>query len=344
MRHVGVVADCRAMAVAALRVLVAVVAVAAALAWSGSSRSARAAEPESCKVGMFVLALYDFDYVANTFDADLWVWSNCPVGQADPLDKIEYLKADAITPRIQTSDVVDGTVWASRRLTGSFRHVWDLRSFPFDRPTLTIALEPGELEADEFRFTPDTVGSGLDQEIAIPGWRIAGHRFWESLTTYPTTFGDPRFPTGAPSVYSRLTLAVDLTRSELGTFFQITAVVYAAFILAMLTFALHLDRSLALGIQLGLLSSALFATAVNLGTARNALGHQNGLTLVDLIHIAVLLYIVVTAAIAIGSRAALERGSDLKRVARINHAAGVMAVVSFVLLNLALILRAARIG
>ena len=141
MRHVGVVADCRAMAVAALRVLVAVVAVAAALAWSGSSRSARAAEPATCTVGAFILAVYGFDYAANSFDADFWVWSDCRAGQADPLDTLEYVNADTVTTRIQTQDAVGGAVWSGRKVTGTFRHVWDLRSFPFDKPTLTIELE-----------------------------------------------------------------------------------------------------------------------------------------------------------------------------------------------------------
>ena len=344
MRRGGSVPDHRRLATAALRGLAAVVALVVALAVAGPVRPARAAEPATCAVGAFILAVYGFDYAANSFDADFWVWSDCRAGQADPLDTLEYVNADTVTTRIQTQDAVGGEVWSGRKVTGTFRHVWDLRSFPFDTPTLRIELESGESDVTEFRFTPDSAATGYDPGMTIPGWRVTGFRFGEGTATYPTTFGDPRLAPGSPSAFSRLTLAMDLARTELSTFFQLTAVVYAAFILCMLTYALHLDRSIALGIQLGLLGGALFATAINLGTARNALGHQNGLTLVDLIHIAVLLYIIGAAAIAIGSRVALERGRDLRQVARVNHAAGVLAVVSFVLLNLALILRAARVG
>jgi hypothetical protein len=107
---------------------------------------------------------------------------------------------------------------------------------------------------------------------------------------------------------------------------------------------MHLESSRSLGAQLGLLAGALFAAAVNLVTASAALSNVNGLTLVDAIHIVVLLYILVAFAVTVGGRLLVERGWPEARIAHLNYRAGAIAVASFLAINAALILLAARVG
>jgi hypothetical protein len=66
--------------------------------------------------------------------------------------------------------------------------------------------------------------------------------------------------------------------------------------------------------------------------------------LVDAIHIVVLLYILVAFAVTVGGRLLVERGWPEARIAHLNYRAGAIAVASFLAINAALILLAARVG
>ena len=165
-----------------------------------------------------------------------------------------------------------------------------------------------------------------------------------SMATYDTTFGDPDLPAGGSSEYSRLTLAVDLVRADLSGFFKLTAVVYAAFVFSLITYVMHLETTTAISPQMGLLAGALFAAAVNLVTASSALGSASGLTLVDKIHVLVLIYILVAAVVAIGSRVLVERGWAETALAHLNYRLGLLAAVSFIAVNALLFALAARSG
>jgi hypothetical protein len=325
--------------------MAALVALVVAFASSGGgARAQTASTPTRCRVGTYVIALYDFDYAANTFNADVWLWSVCPTADIKPLDTIEFINANETTTRLQTFEPVGNVFWATRKISGTFREDWDLRNFPFDQHTLSIVLENGDQNASQFRFEPDTAQSTYDRDMPLPGWRIVEFRLTERPAVYQTTFGDPALPPNAGSQYSRLNVEVDIARSQLSTFFQLTSVVYAAFLLSLIVYFFHVEAGSALGIQMGLLAGALFATAINLASASATLGHQNGLTLIDLIHIVVLLYILAAAVVALGSRFLLERGWTQAAIARLNHAAFGVAALSFLALNAGLILRAARAG
>jgi hypothetical protein len=332
MRHVPAFVPLLAMAV----VLAALGGPAAppAVAQSGAA-------PATCRVGAYLTTLHAFDPEADTFDADVWLWSVCPTAGRRPLETMEFVNAERVEVLL---DVRDSPVWASRKVQGTFRHDWDERNFPFDRHMLRIELEEGAEDVRRFVYEPDTANSRVDPTIQLPGWTLTDFALLGSTRTYDTTFGDPDLPAGGSSEYSRLTVATGLMRSDLSGFFKLTAVVYAAFILSLISYVMHLETTTAISPQMGLLAGALFAAAVNLVTASGALGSASGLTLVDKIHVLVLVYILGAAVVAVLSRVLVERGWTAVAVARLNRRAGVLAAGSFVAVNALLIGAAARGG
>jgi hypothetical protein len=299
------------------------------------------AAPATCRVGAYLTALHAFDPEADTFDADMWLWSVCPAPERRPLETMEFANAYQVQVLL---DVRESPVWSNRKVQGTFRHDWDERNFPFDRHTLRIELEEGAEDVRRFVYEPDTANSGVDPTIHLPGWTMTDFTLLGSTRLYDTTFGDPDLPEGGSSEYSRLTVAIGLTRADLSGFFKLTAVVYAAFVLSLISYVMHLETTTAISPQMGLLAGALFAAAVNLVTASGALGSASGLTLVDKIHVLVLVYILGAAVVAVLSRVLVERGRTAAAVARLNRRAGVLAAGSFVAVNALLIAAAARGG
>jgi hypothetical protein len=250
---------------------------------------------------------------------------------------MEFVNAEAVEARLASDVRRDGAVWSQRKVRGTFRHDWDERAYPFDHHALTIVLEEGVEDAAHFRYEPDSADTSLDPSLQLPGWTVTGFALAPGLVHYPTTFGDPALPAGAGSDYSRLTLIIGLARADRAGFFKLTAVVYAAFALSLVTYVMHLESTRSISPQLGLLAAALFAAAVNLVTAGAALGNTQGLTLVDAVHIVVLGYIVAAGVVTVGLRLLVERGWPEARIARLSHRAGAVAVASFLVINVALI-------
>jgi len=300
------------------------------------------AAPATCRVGLYLRDLHSFDPTADTFGADFWLWSLCPTADLQPLQTMEFINSDNVAVLL---DVGDYPLWTQRNVDGTFRYDWDERNFPFDRHTLTIDLEEGVEDVHGFFYEPDTANSGVDPELQLPGgWRMTGTRLVGSIKTYDTTFGDPDLPVGGSSQYSRLTLSIDLERTDLGGFLKLTAVVYAAFIFALITYVMHLETATGIGARVSLLAIALFSTAVNLVNASNFLGTASGLTLVDKIHVMVLVYILVAAIVTVVSRLLLDRGVEAAAIAALNLRVGAIVVISFVALNALLIVLAVRGG
>jgi len=298
------------------------------------------AAPATCRVGLYLRALHSFDPTADTFGADLWLWSVCPTADHQPLRTMEFVNSDDVAVLL---DVGDDPLWTQRNVDGTFRYDWDERNFPFDRHTLTIDLEEGVEDVHRFVYEPDTANSGIDPNLQLPGgWRMTGSTLVGSTKTYDTTFGDPDLPAGGSSEYSRLTLSIDLERTDLGGFLKLTAVVYAAFFFSLISYVMHLETTTGIGPRVSLLAIALFATAVNLGNASNALGTASGLTLVDKIHVMVLVYLVVAAIVTVASRVLLDQGLEAADIAGLNYHVGAIVAISFVALNVLLIVLAVR--
>lgn len=298
--------------------------------------------PTTCKVGIYLRSLHSFDPNADTFGGDLWLWSVCPSQDDEPLHTMEFVNADDTAILL---DVPGNPFWANRNVDGTFRYDWDERDFPFDRHTLTIQLEEGIDDVRKFIYEPDLENSGIDPTLELPGgWQITGWNLTGGSNAYDTTFGDPELPPGGASEYSRLTLSIDLVRNDLSGFFKLTAVVYAAFIFSLVTYLMQMDTSGGIGPRVSLLAIALFSAAVNLINASNALGTSSGLTMVDWIHITVLIYILIAAAVTVISRLLLDRGWTVEDVTRLNYRLGAVAAISFVVINISLVRQALALG
>jgi hypothetical protein len=319
-----------------------ILAVLGALAMAPPTLAQANAAPTTCRVGIYLRSLHTFDPSADTFGADLWLWSVCPSADQQPLQTMEFVTADDATVLL---DVPGQPFWANRNVDGTFRYIWDERNFPFDRHTLTIELEEGVEDVRKFIYDPDIANSGVDPELELPGgWKMTDVRLAGSTKTYDTTFGDPDLPEGGGSEYSRLTLSIDLVRTDLSGFFKLTAVVYAAFFFSLITYVMHIETTTGIGARVSLLAIALFSAAVNLVNASDDLGTASGLTLVDKIHVLVLGYILVAAIVTVISRMLVDRGWAPEAVAGLNYRVGAMVFASFVAINALLIGAAIRGG
>jgi len=266
--------------------------------------------PERCKIGVYIIGLHDMDVQKKSFDSDFWLWSLCDREQRTPLKSVEFVNANRTAASLDNVVAHDGVFWSAHKIEGTFRYDWDVRNFPFDRHVLKIAMEEGIQDTRNFQYEPDQVNSGYDRRIEVAGWQINGFRLVPLEWQYNTTFGDPSLPPGAAVTYSRLQAEVMISRSSYTSFLKMASVVYVAAILALLSFLFHLNSPSSFGDRITFLAGSLFTTVINMRVSSAELGSNEGLTLIDMIHITCLLLVLAATVLTIMADRRRETGSE----------------------------------
>ena len=244
-----------------------------------------------CKIGAYVVGLHGIDTARGSFGADLWLWTNCPAASDHPngLRFLEVLNAEAKMDDIEDHRTLDqrgDLCWGSLKLSGNFRHAFDLRNFPFDRQVLTIDLEESEDDIRSFRLLIDRVGSGLKPELALDGWQIDGAHAFDIVpkpSTYVTNFGDPSL-TAEQSIYSGAQIKIAIKRADWQSFIRLTIPVYIAAILALLTFLMQPDGDSFINPRLTILAGLILAVVFNMRESEQDIGMSGGFSLLDQVH------------------------------------------------------------
>ena len=301
---------------------------------------AQAGGPEQVRMGAYLTGLGDFDPAKKSFSAAFWAWSVGPADRVKSLDQLEFPNAIKVESPNAVQETTAQGIWSQRKIVGNFRHGWDLRRFPFDRQLLRIEMEEAERDTASLVYVPDTANSSFDPEVNLSGWRILSTQLVSGTQPYNTSFGDPRLPPGSPSAYARAELRVLLERTDRSGFWKLTVGAFAAALMALASYGLRVDQAPALSPRFGLLAGSAFAAVISLRSAATELGASGYTTLIDSVHAAVLLYILVATAAGVVAWRGFLRHGDVARVQRLEKRAAGFSTLLFAALILALVLGA----
>lgn len=307
--------------------------------------AAQPAAPERHKVGIFVTGLHGLDVTRGTFGVTFWLWAVGP-DSARVLHSADYVNAEVTAVRLEsTVPAGPGQSWSQQRITGTFREHWDVRRYPFDRHDLEILIEEGLDQTHRFLYEVDVLNSGFDLRIAkLEGWRLRRMQVLPWGTAYPTNFGDPH--SAEPlSRYTAMRAVLHVERTDWTGFAKLTAVLYAAFLLCALGCLVPVNN-VSFSPRITFMVASFFAIVLNMRAASAALGSEHGLTLIDGLHVAGLVYGVAIAAATVAVRRRQERldagqGGDAAALARFDHRLCGGAALGFVAVNAALLIAAA---
>jgi hypothetical protein len=304
-----------------------------------SGQPTAGAGPTVCRIGVNIEDLYDFDLAGETFGVVLWLWSLCPSSDLTPLESIVFRTA---MPGLQLGDVRSrpldrGRLYQYRRVQGTFRQDWDMRHYPFDRHRLVIPFDESDLSAAVVIFEADAESSFLSPEIRaeLPDWKISDLELRASVSEEASTYG---LPDAEPVGYAHLEAIVHLERTQLLAFFKLTAGVFAAALIAVLTFFFDPRHRGSFNSKLALLVGVLFAVLLNMLNSDATIGDASRLTLVTEIHLVALALIVAIALLALRDR---RRADDDLPVRYPDWPLLAATAGSYVVINLGLIAHAA---
>ncbi|MFE1285741.1 hypothetical protein [Streptomyces sp. NPDC058751] len=254
--------------------------------------AAPAAAP-TCQVGAYVTDLYGLDVSPRTINADFWLWSVCPGAGLDATRRLEFINATQVDQSDRSVEKVGDRYWSQVKVSGTFRQQFDLSEYPFDKQDVRIQVEDSQLNASQFAYVADRANSGYDHAISLDGFVIRDFSVRVVTHTYQTSFGDPRIKHGQQSRYSQFVIELHLDRVDLAGFIRQAWPAYVAFFISLMSYFIWAPEFLTvLAARLGILGASLFSVVVSMRST-SLTGTQFGVTLVDQIHLATLLYTLV---------------------------------------------------
>ncbi|MFJ9818670.1 hypothetical protein ACIRU3_26130 [Streptomyces sp. NPDC101151] len=247
----------------------------------------------TCRIGAYITDIYGLDVSPRTINADFWLWSVCPSADLDATRRLEFINATQVSQSDRSVERVGSQYWSQVKVSGTFRQKFDLSEYPFDRQDVQIQVEDSELNASQFTYVADTANSGYDHGISLGGFKIRDFGVQVVTHTYQTSFGDPRITHGQNSQYSQFVIDFKLDRDDVAGFIREAWPAYVAFLISFISYWIWSKELLSvMGARYGVLGASLFSVVVSMRSSALS-GILFGVTLIDQIHLATLLYTLV---------------------------------------------------
>lgn len=282
--------------------------------------AAAMAQPHTCVMGVYLQDMRDYKFADRSLFASLRLWSVCPDASDSPLrdlnvihsNQVEIGEIDTQRVRNESGFFPDSpfVFWSIRTVEGSFFHHWSAVNFPFDRHTIQFEFESVSSDVSRFVITPDYIHSGFNSSINDGDWIASGFSINEVEQSYGTNFGKPERNSNRRGSYSRIRVSITLQRARLTSFIKLCTGVYAAVIIAGLTFLMDVREPDIVSGRTGLLVGCLFAAIVNMQQAESTLGLSEDITLTDKLHILSILYILAASLLALLAYLRCEAGRE----------------------------------
>ena len=238
------------------------------------------AQPDTVKVGAFIISVHDINFRDKEYTARFWLWFLYDNANFDFSTQLDIPNAKSIdTPEV-TLDSLDGKAWTIMKMKCAMKENWKVHNFPFDKQHLKIQIENTLFDNQSLIFSPDIKGSTIDDQEAIDGWEIKNFKVSVGTNDYKTGFGDAR-PERSLQNFSAFMVEMDLERQAFGLFMKIFIGMYIAFLIAIISFVPHPSE---FEPRFGLPVGGLFAAVGNKYIIDSLLPESSTFSLVDTLH------------------------------------------------------------
>ncbi|MBY0433580.1 MAG: hypothetical protein K2U26_05685 [Cyclobacteriaceae bacterium] len=286
------------------------------------------AQPDTVKVGAFVISVHDINFHDKEYTVRFWMWFLYKNEGFDFTKQLDIPNAKSIDPPEAIIDTVEGKTWVMLKMKCVMKENWLVHDFPFDHQHLKIQIENSILDNTVLIFDPDFAGSKIDDEEALDGWTIKNFKVSAQENYYATGFGDPRIGHDHQT-FSQFVIELDIERSAWGLFMKIFLGMYIAFLIATISFTPHPSE---LEPRFGLPVGGLFAAVGNKYIIDSLLPESSTFTLVDTLH--ALTFIAIFGTLLVSALALRQIDNGNKEQAEITNRQGARLVISlYVILN-----------
>ncbi|MGQ0740607.1 MAG: hypothetical protein ACT4OJ_16280 [Bacteroidota bacterium] len=193
------------------------------------------AQKDTCKIGIYLNSVYDFNIEEKSFMADFWLWMNYRNDSVQFNEGLELPNSKTVEFSHYSVEKKGEVNWASQKCKAQMMHQWDLSRFPFDYQKFRIELEDPNYDTSQLVYAADTVNSKVDCSFNAKEWDIVSFNVTAGERTYGTTYGNPGL--SGSSSYPRMTAALLIKRNNSWIMLvKMLTGAYVAFLISCLVF------------------------------------------------------------------------------------------------------------
>ncbi len=297
------------------------------------------AQKDTCKLGLYLTTVYDFNIEDKSFMADFWLWMNYKNDSLKFDDALELPNSKNAEFSHYSLEKKEDMNWASQKCKAQVMHQWDVSKFPFDEQKLTIELEDAQYDASQLVYIADTANSKVDCSFNSTEWSIVSFNVKADQRTYKTTYGNPEL--SGSSTYPRVVAELVISRNNSWMMLaKMLTGAYVAFLISCLVFFVSSENQ---DSRFGLCVGGLFAAIGNKYIVESAIPGSTSNTLMDDVHNLTFAFILLIVGIIIISLYLFESGDEIKKrkSLKLDRWAFFSIISIFISINALLIWRAA---
>jgi len=287
------------------------------------------AQPDTVKVGAYVISVHDINFHDKEYTARFWLWFVYDNPDFDFSKQLDIPNAKSIDDPEIINDSLNGKAWAIMKMKSTMKESWSVKDFPFDQQHLRLQVENTLFDNKSLIFVPDTVGSKYDTKEAIDGWEITHFKVSAGTNDYETGFGDPRADRSIQN-FSTFLIEMDIARDAWGLFMKIFLGMYIAFLISTISFTPHPSE---MEPRFGLPVGGLFAAVGNKYIIDSLLPESSEFTLVDTLH--AITFIAIFGTLLVSAIALKQYDKGKKEMAEETNRKGAKILISlYVVMNI----------
>ena len=287
---------------------------------------------DTLKVGFYVFNIYDIDYKKGTYKLSLFIWtlSKKKIYELDKyldfsgqVEYNEYLNDKEVITGINS----DTLYWSEVEIQLEILQEYNANKFPFDKEKIELLIEFTDDDSDSTIFEIDN--SSILDKVSIPnGWKLSAKPYIKKfITSYPTSFGDPRLDSYKVNTVS---LTYILSRDSLALFLKMFVALFVSFLIACSSIFISNDS---FEPRFGLIVGGLFGTISNKYITDSFLPESTSLNLSDKLHLLTIIYLLIMTIVTI-----VENRFKLENNAKYEKYMFFGILISYVILVITLII------
>jgi Neurotransmitter-gated ion-channel ligand binding domain len=298
------------------------------------------AQKDTCKIGLYLNSVYDFDLEHKSYMTDFWMWMNYKNDSLKLDDALEIPNSKTAEFSHFSIEKKGNLNWATQKCKAEIMYQWDVSKFPFDEQRLRIELEDAKYDTSQLIYIADTANSKVDCSFNSKEWRIESFKVVAGQRTYKTTYGNPELK--GSSSYPRVVAELVIRRNNSWLMLaKMLTGAYVAFLIACLVFFVSSENQ---DSRFGLCVGGLFAAIGNKYIVESVVPTSTTNTLMDNVHNLTFTFILLIVGIIIISLYLFESGDEVKRKKslKLDRWAFFSVITVYILINVFLVWRAIK--
>ena len=142
------------------------------------------AQPDTVKVGTFIISVHDINFHDKEYTMRFWLWFLYTNPDFDFSGQLDITNAKSIEQPDMITDKMEGKTWAMMKMKCVMKENWQVHDFQFDKQHLKLKIENSIYDVNSLIFEPDVKGSIFGDDETIDGWTITNFKVSSNINQY----------------------------------------------------------------------------------------------------------------------------------------------------------------